>query len=159
MTSYRLLLLVWCKIPLNNIGLIDRNTTDGIGRTYPCNGTLVAVQTQVMPDLKMQGTIAEGCASLHTFCTSDAELLVYDVFKIRFLNKSPFYGGGGAKLVLGTGLQFIWSRFEITPAKITIAAKVVCMDALYSGWGHDTLCCTTATLIAFKGIYLPNVFF
>src|SRR6056300_369131 len=103
-----------------------------------------------MPDLQVQGAVSKGTASLDTLGTSDAQVFVYDEFEIRFLNKLSFDGGSRTQLVFCSRFQSVCSRFEITPAKIAVTAKVICMDAFNGGRTLHTLGGTSSALRAFE---------
>ena len=97
-------LLLLYPIPLDLIWLIGRNPADGIGGTIGGNGTLVAVYTEIVPDLQVERSVPKGRTALYTFGTANAQILVDDVLKIRLLNELTLYGRRGAELILGTGL-------------------------------------------------------
>jgi hypothetical protein len=117
------------KLTFNLVWFTGRYPADGIGRTNRTNGALVTVQTAVMPDLHMQGTVSKGGTPFYTLGTADAELLINDIFKIGFLDKPALNGSSGTELILGTGFPFS-PRFEIAPAKITVPTQGIGMHTL-----------------------------
>ena len=117
------------KLTFNHVWFTGWYTADGFGRTDGGNGALVAVQTAVVPDLHMQGTVSKRGTSFYTLGTANAELLINDIFKIGFLDKPALNGSSWTELILGTGFPFS-PRFEIAPAKITIATQVIGMHTL-----------------------------
>jgi hypothetical protein len=109
----RLLLLY--PVAFDFIGLAGRNPAHGIGGTIPGNGALVAPHAAIVPDLQVQGTVPEGGTSFHTFATTNAKLLIDDIFEIGLLDKSPLDSRGGTELVLGPGFQ-LGAGFEVAAA-------------------------------------------
>ena len=82
-------------VPLDLVGFIIRYPADGLGGACGCDGALVAVDTEIVPDLQMQRSVAEGRAPLYAFGTAYAQLLIDDIFKIGLLNKPALNGGSG----------------------------------------------------------------
>jgi hypothetical protein len=117
------------EFTLNHVRFTGRYPADGIGRTDGCNGALVTVQTAVVPDLHMQGTVTKGGTPFYTLGATDAELLINDIFKIGFLDKPALNGCSWTELILGTGFPFS-PRFEIASAKITVSTQVIGMHTL-----------------------------
>jgi hypothetical protein len=117
------------KFTFNLIRFTGCYPADGVGRTNGGNGALITVQTAVVPDLHMQGTVSKSGTPFNTFGTADAELLIDDIFKIGFLDKPALNGCSGTELILGTGFQF-GPRFEIAPAKIAVSTQIIGMHTL-----------------------------
>ena len=117
------------KLTFNLVWFTGWYPADGFGRTVRGDGALVTIQTAVVPDLHMKGTVSKGGTPFYTLGTADAELLINDIFKIRFLDKPALNGCSWTELILGTGFPFS-PRFEIAPAKITIATQVIGMHTL-----------------------------
>jgi hypothetical protein len=107
---------------LDIVRLINRYPAEGIRRANPRNGTVVAIITAVMAYLKVEGTVSERGASCHAFGTSYAELLIDHVFVIGIFNVLALDSCSGAELVFRRRTPGIGIRFQISPAKITIAA-------------------------------------
>jgi hypothetical protein len=132
------------------------NPADGIRRTHAGDGTLIAIQTEIMPDLQMQGAVTKGGASFYAFGTTDTQLFVNDIFKVRFLYEPTLYGRCRTKLIFCAGFQF-GPGFEIPPTQITVAAEIIGMNALNRRFRPYTFRGTSTALCTFKGIDLPNI--
>jgi hypothetical protein len=97
-------LLLFYPVPFDHIRFIRRNPADGIRRTGRSNGTLVAIQTEVVPDLQVQRSVPEGGASLDTFGASDTEILIDHILKVGLLDEPPLDGRCGTELIFTPGL-------------------------------------------------------
>jgi hypothetical protein len=117
------------KLSFNLVGFTGWYPAYGVGRADGGNGALVTVQTAVVPDLHMQGTVSKGGTPFYTLGTADAELLINDIFKIGFLDIPALNGCSWTELTLGTGFPFS-IRLEIGPAKITVSTQVIGMHTL-----------------------------
>jgi hypothetical protein len=150
--------LTFRKISLDIIGLVYRNSFNGIIGTISRDRTLIAVQTKVMPDLEMQGTISEGGASFHAFSASDTQIFIDGKFKERFFNESPLDRRGWTELIFRCRIQIRYTGFEKAAAKIAVSTQIIGMDTFDSGWGHHTFIRATSALGAFERIDLPYPF-
>ena len=65
---------------------------DRVGRAILGNRTLVAVDTNLMLDLKMEGTVAESGTTFNAFPTGDAQVLIDGILKIGIFDKGSFDG-------------------------------------------------------------------
>lgn len=93
-----------------------------VGRAYPGNGAFIAVQTNVVNDLQVHRAISERSTPFDTFGTTNTQIDIYMIFKIRFFNKTAFNGPCWAKLIFSRGCSGIGIRFQITATKVAIAA-------------------------------------
>jgi hypothetical protein len=153
-----LTLLLSGEITFNDVWFTGRHPADGIGRTVGGYGALIAVKTEIVPDLQVERSVPEGGTPLYTFGTANAKLFIDNVLKIGLLDKLPLDGCGGTELVLGTGLQ-LGSRLEIAATQIAVPAQGVCVDTLHRGFGLHTFGGTPSALGTFKGIDLPYIIF
>jgi hypothetical protein len=143
------------KSSFDDIRIIGRHPYECVGRTYPGDGTFVAVDTKIVSDLQMQGAISECRASFNAFGTADAKVFIDAVFIIRFFNKLPFNGGSRTKLVFCCSVSACMTGYKISSTKITITTEGICMHTLYGRGVKHTMCGTPAATAALEWIYLP----
>ena len=141
---------------LELVGLAGWHALDCVGGTSAGDGTLVAVDTAVVPDLQMQRAVAEHRAAFYTLCATDAERFINRVFVVRVFDELPLDCTGRAELVFSGGGEFIGLRLEITGAELAISAHVETMDAFHCRLFQHALGRAPATLRAFPRVNLPD---
>jgi len=80
-------------------------------------------------DLEEERAVAECEAALDAFCAADAEFLVDIVLEVRLFDVSSRYRSGGAKLVLGAGIEFCCPGFVKSWAIIAVSAQFINLNA------------------------------
>ena len=95
------------------------------------DGAFVAIQTAIMPNLKIQRAIAKSAATLNAFRTADALFLDDFVFIIWVFDKRALNGAGRTKLVFSGGILYFRAGSVIATTQFAIAANLKCMYALY----------------------------
>jgi hypothetical protein len=74
------------------VWLAGRHTTEGLARTDFGDGTLIAIQTTVMPHLHEQRAVAESRATFDAFGAANTQVLINHVLVIRVLDVGPLDG-------------------------------------------------------------------
>ena len=84
---------------LEPVGLISRESIPGIRGAFHGNGTVVAVDTNFMVYLKVEGGITVYLTEIDALGASDAFIHLNIVFPVRIFYKNTFNGICGADLV------------------------------------------------------------
>jgi len=113
------------------VWLRRRNAMNRIRGAGASDGTFIAVNAAVMPDLEMERAIAEHRATFHTFTATDAERFVNRVFVIWVFDKLPFDCAGGAELIFSGGIELVRLWFEVTGAKLAVTAHIKTVNAFH----------------------------
>jgi len=136
--------------------LFGGDLSNRFGGAVECNGTLVALQAQVLPDLQEEGTVSEGEAAVHTFSAAYTEIVVNNVLEIGPFHFPTRKGIGRAHLVFCSCVPCKKLWVEKAGAKITIAAQCPILETLDRRNQFGTSVGTDAAPDTFVGINLPN---
>ena len=146
------------EAPFDLVSVGDFHAVDGIGGAYPGDGTLVAVDAEVVHDLQVEGTIPERGTPFHAFGTAYTEILIDDIFEIGLFDELAGDGRSGTQLVFTARIEVVAPGLEIAAAEIAIPTEVVSMNAFDSRGGQDTVGGAPSALGTRKGIDLPDPF-
>ena len=116
---------------LEPVRLISRESVPGIRGAFHGNGTVVAVDTNFMVYLKVEGGITVYLTEIYALGASDAFIHLYIVFPVRIFYKNPLNGISGADLIFCSRGEFIVFRVKIPKTIPAIAADGIRLDAFY----------------------------
>ena len=112
------------------IGILARDTLDGIRRTHAGNLALVALLAQVLLNLQEKRTVAKTGTALDTLSATVAEGLVDGIFKVGLLYELARDGACWAHQILCRRVQVLHTGTIVSSAQITISAHLVGMETL-----------------------------
>jgi len=147
--------MITSRVAVKQVRTAGRNPAECIRGAVSCNGALVTVDTDVVPDLQLEGAVTKGTAAFHAFAATDAQRFFDGILKEGVFDIFSPDGAGRTKLVLGARVQGLGVRFEVSSAEITVPAHGIHMNALDGGRGQYAVGSTTAALDAFSGVKLP----
>src|SRR5262249_19675398 len=116
----------------------------------------IAVYTTVVAHLQKKRAVPEPVAALDAFGAADAQMLIDRVFIVRVFNERSLDRCGGTEAIFGAGVEVVRSRFEISRAKLAVAANRVGVNALYGRLLEHTVRRAIAATHAFLRVNLPN---
>jgi len=129
---------------------------ESIGRTGNGNGAFVAVDAEVMLNLKVKRPVAEHAAALHAFAAPNAKILINGVLVIRLFDKFAPDSRRRAELIFRTGITPLSIGTKIAAAKIAVAAHGIGVETFHRRRCQDAMRRAASALRAFFRIDLPH---